>query len=88
MATSNTARDEWVDISLAIRDGMVHWPGDPPVRIERVQDLERGDAHSLSNLTLGSHAGTHVDAPAHFLKGAAAIDKMPAGLMLGRYLIS
>ena len=73
----------WIDITVAIRDGMTHWPGDPPVRIERVQDLERGDSHSLSNLTMGSHSGTHIDAPAHFLKGAPSIDKMPPGVMLG-----
>ena len=83
MTTSNSTRKRWIDISVTIRDGMVHWPGDPPVRIERVQDLERGDSHSLSSLTLGSHSGTHVDAPAHFLKCAPAIDGMPLGMMLG-----
>ena len=83
MTFGNIASDGWIDISVTIRDGMVHWPGDPSVQIERVQDLGRGDSHSLSNLTLSSHAGTHVDAPAHFLKGAAAIDDMPLGVMLG-----
>jgi arylformamidase len=73
----------WIDISVSLRDGMTHWPGDPPVRIERVQDLERGDSHSLSLLTLGSHSGTHIDSPAHFLKGAATVDKIPLKLMLG-----
>ncbi len=82
MATDNIAKG-WIDISVTTRDGMVHWPGDPPVHIERVQDLSRGDSHSLSNLSLGSHSGTHVDAPAHFLKGAIAIDDMPPGVMLG-----
>ncbi len=79
MTTGNMALGGWIDISVMLRDGMVHWPGDPPVRIERVQDLTRGDSHSLSNLSFGSHSGTHVDAPAHFLKGAAAIDVMPPG---------
>jgi arylformamidase len=82
MATDNIAKG-WIDISVTIRDGMVHWPGDPPVHIERVQDLSRGDSHSLSNLSLGSHSGTHVDAPSHFFKGAAAIDDMLPGVMLG-----
>ena len=31
----------WIDISIPIRNGMVHWPDDPPVVIERVSDMER-----------------------------------------------
>jgi arylformamidase len=34
----------WIDISVPIYSGMVHWPGDPDVRIKRVHDLSRGDA--------------------------------------------
>ncbi|MEN8614573.1 cyclase family protein [Dehalogenimonas sp. THU2] len=79
----STYFDQWIDISVTLCDGMVHWPGDPPVRIERVQDLAKGDSHTLSQLTMGSHSGTHVDAPAHFLKGAAAVDELDPGVLLG-----
>ncbi|MDO8579040.1 MAG: cyclase family protein, partial [Dehalococcoidales bacterium] len=59
----------WIDISVPICDGMGHWPGDPPVQIQRVQDIERGDSHTLSAMSIGSHTGTHIDAPAHFIRG-------------------
>ena len=75
---------EWVDISVTLCDGLITWPGDPPVNIQRVQDVEKGDSCSTSQLTLGLHSGTHVDAPRHFIKGAATVDQMAAGGLLGR----
>ncbi len=74
----------WIDISVPLRDGMVHWPGDAPVRIERVLDLERGDGHTISHLSMGSHTGTHVDAPRHFIKGGTSIENMPLEITNGR----
>ncbi len=74
----------WIDISVSLHNGMTHWPDDPPVRIERVRDLARGDSHSLSEISMGAHTGTHMDAPAHFIKGGAGIDRMPLNATIGR----
>ena len=63
---------------------MVHWPSDPPVHIERVLDLDRGDSHALSALSMGSHTGTHVDAPRHFLSQGASVDQVPPETLIGR----
>ena len=73
----------WIDVSIPVRDGMVHWPGDPPVRIERVQDIDKGDSHTLSALSIGSHTGTHIDAPAHFIKGGGTVDRIPLDALMG-----
>jgi arylformamidase len=74
----------WIDISIPIHNGMVQWPHDPPVRVERVMDLERGDGHNMSQLLMGSHTGTHVDAPLHFLKNGAGIDEFPLNIVNGK----
>lgn len=74
----------WFDISVPLRKGMVHWPGDPPFDLERVQDMERGDRNNLSRLALGAHSGTHVDAPLHFIRAGASISDMPLDAMMGR----
>lgn len=76
-------RDGWIDISMGLRAGMPHWPGDPSVKIERVRDLARGDPANLSRLDMGSHSGTHVDAPVHFIPGAAGVDTMPLDTTVG-----
>jgi arylformamidase len=73
----------WIDVTVPIQPGMVCWPGDPPVSVERIEDLEKGDETTFSRLTLGLHAGTHVDAPAHYLRDGAAIETMPPGAMIG-----
>ena len=74
----------WIDISVPLRNTMVHWPGNPPVRIKRVHDLERGDSHNLSEISMGSHTGTHLDAPLHFIQGGISIDRMPLDAAVGR----
>jgi kynurenine formamidase len=51
--------DGWIDISVRLRSGMVHWPDNPPVRIERMLDMEHGDVANVSKISMGSHTGTH-----------------------------
>jgi len=76
-------KNEWVDISVPIRSGMVHWPGDPAVRIRRLQNMDRGDRNNLSLISFGSHTGTHMDAPRHFFAKGKSLDKMPFGAAIG-----
>ena len=33
----------WIDVSVPLRSGMAHWPGDPDVKIEQVLKMEKGD---------------------------------------------
>jgi arylformamidase len=74
----------FIDISTPIEDGMAGFPGDPSVRVERVRSLERGDAYNLSHLSLGSHTGTHVDPPLHFIPGGTSVDALDLGRLNGR----
>ncbi len=79
-----TARDGWIDVSVALHSGMVHWPDNPPVRIERMLDIEHGDAANVSKISMGSHTGTHMDAPLHFLREGKGLDEMPLDAAMGR----
>ncbi|OQW30504.1 MAG: arylformamidase [Nitrospira sp. SG-bin1] len=74
---------DWIDVSIPLRTGMVHWPDNPPVRIERTQDMERGDHANVSVLSLGSHTGTHMDAPLHFVRAGLSLDEMPLSAVMG-----
>ncbi len=76
--------EDWIDVSVPLRTGMVHWPDDPPVSIERVLDIERGDVAIVSRLSMSAHTGTHMDAPLHFFLTGRSIDTMPLTATLGR----
>jgi arylformamidase len=60
------------------------WPGDPPVRLERVREIAKGDNANVSHLECGVHIGTHVDAPSHFIEGAATVETLSLKLLNGR----
>ena len=76
-----------IDISVANRVGMHAFPGDPTVQIESVRRIEQGDVCNLSRLTLGSHTGTHVDAPYHFLQQGARLGEVSLDRMIGSALV-
>jgi arylformamidase len=78
------AGNEWIDVSVPIHTAMAHWPTDPPIVVERVDDIARGAIANVSMLAMGTHTGTHMDAPVHFIAGGKGIDAMPLGATLGR----
>ncbi len=76
-------RTKWIDVTVPIYDGLVHWPGDPPVSIERINNMEKGDPNNVSKISMGSHTGTHVDAPRHFFRDGQKIGTMPLNQIIG-----
>ena len=77
----------FIDISLPIREGMIVYEGDPGISVSPALALDRGDPANVSNLKLGSHTGTHMDAPLHFIGGAKSIDTLPLDLLIGPALV-
>ena len=56
---------EIFDISQTLREGMPVWPGDPAFRQQPVLRIGNGDPANVLALQLGTHTGTHMDAPLH-----------------------
>jgi len=74
-----------VDLTFAIHEGMTTFPVHWHLPVE-VTQLGR---HGLENretrkLTLGTHTGTHCDAPRHFIPGGATVDELPLDVLVGR----
>src|SRR5919202_2691909 len=76
-----------LDVSLPMAEGMAVWPGDPPPAQRWLQRLADGDDLDLSQWTLGSHTGTHVDAPSHFLAGAPDVEALGLDPLVGPCLV-
>jgi arylformamidase len=77
-----------IDISVPNGPGQHVYPGDPEPRIEVVRSIARGDVCNLSLLTMGSHTGTHVDAPYHFLADGPRLGDVPLDRMVGDALVA
>lgn len=77
-----------IDISRPIGPDTPVWPGDPPVIVERVARVEAGDPADVSRLQLGTHTGTHVDPPAHFLPGGVTVDELPLDVLVGPAVVA
>jgi arylformamidase len=72
------------DISVPIAPGETPtYPGDPGIEFEAWASLERGDPANVTMLHLGAHTGTHLDAPAHFIKGAPGLASLSLDALVG-----
>lgn len=65
-----------IDISQRIETGMLVYPGDPRYQTRLVSSFQKGDDCEVSEITIGTHCGTHIDAPCHMLKNGAALDSV------------
>jgi arylformamidase len=74
---------EWIDVTVALEDGMVHWPGDPECKIFRAVKMEEGAPCNLTKLELSAHTATHMDAMRHFVADGATMEEMPLEATIG-----
>jgi arylformamidase len=72
-----------IDVSRPIFTGMAIYPRNPPVAVTLAKSIARGDSSNVSLLSLGSHTGTHVDAPLHMAEGTPGVDHVSLDAMIG-----
>jgi arylformamidase len=66
---------ELIDISLEINEEMVAYPGNPQPEIEKYRQIPE-DSTTESEIRIGSHTGTHVDAPQHIEEGGETVREL------------
>jgi arylformamidase len=71
-----------IDLTRPLFTGMPEYPGDPRVTLTRARTLET-DGYEVTQLCLGSHSGTHLDAPRHFFPDGATLDQYPVDRFVG-----
>lgn len=72
-----------IDISAPLSSGMPVWPGDPAVVIRRLKDIAQGDGCTVTQISGTVHIGTHIDAPAHFIRGGATVNEIALEILMG-----
>ncbi|HET7632623.1 MAG TPA: cyclase family protein [Gemmatimonadaceae bacterium] len=71
------------DISVPVQSGGVVYPGNPPIQFSLASAVAKGATSNVSLLSMGSHTGTHVDAPRHFFDDGASVDTLPLDVLMG-----
>jgi arylformamidase len=77
-----------IDVSLGVGPDMLTWPGDPSVEIDPAKRLSKGDSSNVSELRLGTHTGTHVDPPFHFIDGAPTAEALELDVLVGPAVVA
>ena len=71
------------DVTVPLSNELPTWPGDPGIQISDWLSLANGDAANVTMLNFGAHTGTHVDAPSHFIEGAAKVESLALDVLIG-----
>jgi len=73
-----------LDVSVRLAAGIPAYPGNPDFELQPVKRIADGASSNVSRLVMGTHTGTHVDAPKHFFDDGLGVDALPLDLLLGR----
>lgn len=71
------------DVTIAVSEVVPTFPGDPTVKIDVCAAIANGDPANVSQICLGVHTATHVDAPNHFIEGTRKVDELDLYKLVG-----
>ena len=83
MTAINIKGTKIIDLSQAISPDIPVPVGFPAPHLETFLSQEAGDIANVEILTLGLHAGTHMDAPYHFFSEERRVDELPVDCLIG-----
>jgi kynurenine formamidase len=74
-----------IDLSHAYGSDTLYWPTSRPFHLDKVSDgiTPKGYYYAANDFCSAEHGGTHLDAPIHFAKGHATVDRIPLEQLLG-----
>lgn len=75
-----------IDLSHFVTTGMPVFPGDPVPEVVQVADFS-DKGYRLSRITMGTHTGTHFDAPSHMIEGGEAVDGVSLEKLMGAAVV-
>lgn len=76
----------YVDLSHTLNADVQAYPGDPEFSCCPVQTIPK-DGNSVHGISMGTHTGTHVDAPSHFVEDGYPIDQLPLSTFIGHVVV-
>ncbi|MCA0403913.1 MAG: cyclase family protein [Proteobacteria bacterium] len=86
-SSSTSKKKEYYDLTTPVTPKTIVYPGDPAFSIETIVSLENGDPFHLCHMHLSNHTGTHIDFPAHVIKGGKTSKDYSIDDLIGSGLI-
>ena len=84
VAISDSSSSGWIDATATLDPATTPvYEGDAPMKFDFLKDMRKGDGFTLSAYSMGAHSGTHIDAPMHFIRDGAPIDRVPLEPLIG-----
>lgn len=83
----STGKTRVIDLSYAINDKLVPWPGDEKVFEAKVNASVEKNGYFTRSFWMLEHYGTHLDAPVHFPPGKTTVDQIPVKQLFGRAVV-
>lgn len=80
---SSNGKRRVYDVSMTLFPGMLTYPRDPGIEVEVARSIDSGDSVNLTLIRMGSHTGTHCDAPRHMLADGPTLDDVPLDRLIG-----
>lgn len=75
-----------VDLTMTLEQGMVTYPGHPVVEITQLARFGY-EGKETRRIVLGTHTGTHIDAPRHYIEGGGTVENIPLDVLCGQALL-
>src|SRR5688572_29665031 len=72
------------DVSVPLAAGLPAFPGNPDFELQAVKRIADGASSNVSRIVIGTHTGTHVDAPRHFFDEGSGVDAMRLDVLVGK----
>ena len=72
----------FIDLSYPLEQGQLNFPSDPQIRV-RVHDTVAGIGYNITEISISTHHGTHLDVPYHFYDDGRTVDRMPLDKFYG-----
>jgi arylformamidase len=73
-----------IDVTAPLSRELPTFPGDPSFELRFTHRIADGDPYNVASITMGTHTGTHVDAPYHFVDGGATVEQLPLEILMGK----
>jgi len=74
---------EVVDLTHSVFNGVPQYPGDPEVKFKQIRSVFK-TSYNIHRIEIGSHAGTHLDAPYHVNEKGKSVDELDLRKCIGQ----